>query len=79
MIFILSKRAGGLDLNLQTADTVIIFCSDWNPQMNIQAQDRAHRISQKNEVKDFRLISKKTIEIFLFEKAAFKKIQKEKL
>ena len=42
-IFILSTRAGGLGLNLQTADTVIIFDSDWNPHQDLQAQDRAHR------------------------------------
>ena len=54
MVFILSTRAGGLGLNLQAADTVIIFDSDWNPQMDIQAQDRAHRIGQKHEVKVFR-------------------------
>lgn len=41
-IFILSTRAGGLGLNLQTADTVIIFDSDWNPHQDLQAQDRAH-------------------------------------
>jgi len=46
-IFILSTRAGGLGLNLQTADTVIIFDSDWNPHQDLQAQDRAHRIGQK--------------------------------
>ena len=46
-VFLLSTRAGGLGLNLQTADTVILFDSDWNPQMDLQAQDRAHRIGQK--------------------------------
>jgi SNF2 family DNA or RNA helicase len=49
-IFLLSTRAGGLGLNLATADTVILFDSDWNPMMDKQAQDRAHRIGQKNEV-----------------------------
>ena len=42
-IFLLSTRAGGLGLNLQTADTVVIFDSDWNPHQDLQAQDRAHR------------------------------------
>ena len=79
MIFILSTRAGGLGLNLQAADTVIIFDSDWNPQMDIQAQDRAHRIGQTREVKVFRLISKKTIEEGILEKAAFKKNMDEKV
>ena len=78
-IFILSTRAGGLGLNLQAADTVVIFDSDWNPQMDIQAQDRAHRIGQKHEVKVFRLISKKTIEEGILEKAAFKKNMDEKV
>jgi len=49
----LSTRAGGLGVNLATADTVIIFDSDWNPQNDLQAQARAHRIGQKNQVIDF--------------------------
>ncbi|CAF4641283.1 unnamed protein product, partial [Rotaria magnacalcarata] len=56
-IFLLSTRAGGLGLNLQTADTVIIFDSDWNPHQDLQAQDRAHRIGQVNEVRVLRLMT----------------------
>ncbi|KAL8284283.1 hypothetical protein RQP46_005032 [Phenoliferia psychrophenolica] len=61
-IFILSTRAGGLGLNLQTADTVIIFDSDWNPHQDLQAQDRAHRIGQKKEVRILRLVTERSVE-----------------
>ncbi|XP_071490334.1 probable global transcription activator SNF2L2 [Diadema antillarum] len=61
-IFILSTRAGGLGLNLQTADTVILFDSDWNPHQDLQAQDRAHRIGQKNEVRVLRLMTVQSVE-----------------
>ncbi|KAE9453150.1 hypothetical protein C3L33_14924, partial [Rhododendron williamsianum] len=72
-MFLLSTRAGGLGLNLQTADTVIIFDSDWNPQMDQQAEDRAHRIGQKKEVRVFVLVSVGSIEEVILERAKQKK------
>ncbi|EOA19864.1 hypothetical protein CARUB_v10000115mg [Capsella rubella] len=68
-MFLLSTRAGGLGLNLQTADTIIIFDSDWNPQMDQQAEDRAHRIGQKKEVRVFVLVSIGSIEEVILERA----------
>lgn len=61
-LFLLSTRAGGLGLNLQAADTVIIFDSDWNPHQDLQAQDRAHRIGQTNEVRVLRLMTVGSVE-----------------
>eukprot|EP00826_Nyctotherus_ovalis_P044375 TRINITY_DN4788_c0_g3_i4.p1 TRINITY_DN4788_c0_g3~~TRINITY_DN4788_c0_g3_i4.p1 ORF type:complete len:973 (+),score=385.78 TRINITY_DN4788_c0_g3_i4:76-2994(+) len=61
-IFLLSTRAGGQGLNLQAADTVILFDSDFNPQMDLQAQDRAHRIGQKREVRVYRLVTNTKVE-----------------
>ncbi|KAL7490103.1 hypothetical protein ACHAW6_015831 [Cyclotella cf. meneghiniana] len=61
-IFLLSTRAGGLGLNLATADTVIIFDSDWNPMMDLQAQDRAHRIGQRKDVRVFRIVTQSPVE-----------------
>ncbi|GAA5820365.1 hypothetical protein JCM10212_003933 [Sporobolomyces blumeae] len=76
-IFILSTRAGGLGLNLQTADTVIIFDSDWNPHQDLQAQDRAHRIGQKKEVRILRLVTERSVEEHVMAGAA-KKIEMDK-
>ena len=67
--FLLSTRAGGLGLNLQSADTVIIFDTDWNPHQDLQAQDRAHRIGQKNEVRILRLITSDSVEEAILERA----------
>ena len=71
-LFLLSTRAGGLGLNLQSADTVIIFDSDWNPHQDLQAQDRAHRIGQTKEVRIFRLISIDSVEEHILARAQYK-------
>ncbi|KAI9034495.1 SNF2 family N-terminal domain-containing protein [Hyaloraphidium curvatum] len=71
-LFILTTRAGGLGLNLQAADTVIIFDSDWNPHQDLQAQDRAHRIGQKKQVLVLRLITSGTVEEEIQDRAHFK-------
>ncbi|XP_069692147.1 chromatin-remodeling complex ATPase chain Iswi isoform X2 [Periplaneta americana] len=71
-IFMLSTRAGGLGINLATADVVIIYDSDWNPQMDLQAMDRAHRIGQLKQVKVFRLITENTVEEKIVERAEVK-------
>ncbi|KAG2142624.1 SNF2 family N-terminal domain-containing protein [Suillus cothurnatus] len=71
-VFILSTRAGGLGLNLQTADTVIIFDSDWNPHADLQAQDRAHRIGQTKAVRILRFITEKSVEEAMYARARYK-------
>ena len=78
-VFLLSTRAGGLGLNLQSADTVIIFDSDWNPHQDLQAQDRAHRIGQKNEVRVLRLMSVNTVEERILAAARYKLNMDEKV
>ncbi|KAK2992029.1 hypothetical protein RJ640_014890 [Escallonia rubra] len=72
-VFLLSTRAGGLGINLATADVVILYDSDWNPQVDLQAQDRAHRIGQKKEVQVFRFCTEYTIEEKVIERA-YKKL-----
>ena len=56
--FILSTRSGGLGINLIGADSVIFYDTDWNPAMDAQAQDRAHRIGQTRDVHIYRLVSR---------------------
>ena len=71
-IMLLSTRAGGLGLNLTAADTVIIFDSDWNPQNDLQAMARAHRIGQTRAVRVYRLLTAKTYEMHMFHSASMK-------
>lgn len=71
-LFMLSTRAGGLGINLATADVVILYDSDWNPQVDLQAMDRAHRIGQRKPVKVFRLITENTVEERIVERAEMK-------
>ena len=67
--FLLSTRAGGLGINLQTADTVVLYDSDWNPQVDLQAMDRAHRIGQTKPVRVFRFITEGSVEEKVVERA----------
>uniref|UniRef100_A0A8B9S488 Chromodomain helicase DNA binding protein 1 n=1 Tax=Apteryx owenii TaxID=8824 RepID=A0A8B9S488_APTOW len=72
--FLLSTRAGGLGINLASADTVVIFDSDWNPQNDLQAQARAHRIGQKKQVNIYRLVTKGSVEEDILERAKKKMV-----
>ncbi len=71
-IFIISTRAGGLGINLISASKVIILDSDWNPQMDMQAMDRCHRIGQTKPVTVYRLLSKSTVEERIIERQTIK-------
>lgn len=74
-VFLLSTRAGGLGINLTSADTVIFYDSDWNPTIDSQAMDRAHRLGQTRQVTVYRLITKGTIE----ERIRKRALQKEEV
>ncbi|RMD41013.1 hypothetical protein DV735_g4116, partial [Chaetothyriales sp. CBS 134920] len=71
-IFLLTTRAGGLGINLTSADIVILYDSDWNPQADLQAMDRAHRIGQTKQVRVFRFVTENAIEEKVLERAAQK-------
>lgn len=73
-VFILSTRSGGLGINLTGADTVIFYDSDWNPSMDRQCQDRAHRIGQTRDVHIYRFVSEYTIEQNILRKANQKRM-----
>lgn len=73
-LFLLSTRASGLGINLVGADTVIFYDSDWNPQMDLQAQDRVHRIGQTKPVLIFRLVAAHTMEHDLVQRARAKRL-----
>ncbi|KAK5452418.1 putative ATPase [Exophiala xenobiotica] len=76
-LFLLSTRAGGQGINLTAADTVILFDSDWNPQQDLQAMDRAHRIGQTKPVIVYRLATRGTVEeTLLFKADAKRKLEK---
>ncbi|XP_024012789.1 DNA helicase INO80 [Eutrema salsugineum] len=71
-VFLLSTRAGGLGINLTAADTVIFYESDWNPTLDLQAMDRAHRLGQTKDVTVYRLICKETVEEKILHRASQK-------
>jgi len=70
--FLLSTRAGGVGINLTAADICIIFDSDWNPQNDVQAQARCHRIGQTKDVRIYRLVTSRTFEQEMFDRASKK-------
>jgi len=71
-LFLLTTRAGGLGINLTSADIVVLFDSDWNPQADLQAMDRAHRIGQTKQVVVYRFVTDQAIEEKVLERAAQK-------
>ncbi|KAL4587468.1 hypothetical protein LXL04_000339 [Taraxacum kok-saghyz] len=71
-VFLLSTRAGGVGINLTAADTVIFYESDWNPTLDLQAMDRAHRLGQTKDVTVYRLICKETVEEKILHRASQK-------
>lgn len=72
VMFLISTRAGGLGINLYTANHVVLFDSDFNPQIDLQAMDRAHRIGQRKKVFVYRLVCRDTIEEKIVQRQAIK-------
>ena len=61
-LYLISTRAGGQGINLATANSVVLFDTAWNPQVDLQAEDRAHRIGQRRQVTVYRLVAADTVE-----------------
>lgn len=73
-VFLLSTRAGGLGINLTAADTVIFYDSDWNPTVDQQAMDRAHRLGQTKQVTVYRLVCEGTVDERILQRAEEKSV-----
>ena len=78
-LFLLSTRAGGLGINLTGADTVVIHDVDFNPEVDRQAEDRAHRIGQTKPVTVYRLVAEDTVDRDIFDLAAKKRVLNERI
>ena len=68
-VFLCSTRAGGLGITLTSADTVVIYDSDFNPQVDLQAMDRVHRIGQTKKVRVLRLVTHDSVEERIVQRA----------
>ncbi|KAG7289644.1 hypothetical protein NEMBOFW57_006019 [Staphylotrichum longicolle] len=74
-VFLISTKAGGVGLNITSANKVVIFDPHWNPSYDLQAQDRAYRIGQVRDVDVFRLVSAGTIEEIVYARQIYKQQQ----
>lgn len=74
-VFLISTKAGGVGLNITSANKVIVFDPHWNPSYDLQAQDRAYRIGQVRNVEVFRLVSAGTIEEIVYARQIYKQQQ----
>ena len=74
-VFLISTRAGGVGLNITSANKVIVVDPNWNPSYDLQAQDRAYRIGQTRDVEVFRLVSQGTLEEIVYARQIYKQQQ----
>lgn len=74
-VFLISTRAGGVGLNITSANKVVVVDPNWNPSYDLQAQDRAYRIGQTRDVEVFRLVSQGTLEEIVYARQIYKQQQ----